>query len=433
MSNCSILPVHLRCEYFTNPIGIDVAHPRLSWELRATSQSVRGARQTAYRVLVATTPQKLQEGAPDLWDSGKVDSRAGAQVEYAGKRLDSNQRAYWKVQSWDEAARPSEWSDTAEWSVGLLGDGWARTLPGADSPKWIGADIGTPWNEREAPPSPVLRRDYELNGDVRRATVYATALGLYELHLNGQAVGDRVLAPEWTDYRRRLQYQAYDVTALLRRGANAIGAVLAPGWYAGRIGLAQLAQTGARRGIYGRHLRLFLSLHAELSDGSTVVIRSDPQWKYTLDGPIRGSDLLDGETVDARRNLPGWDSPGFDATGWRDVDHHESGPLLVSQPNEPIRITSEIRPVGIAEPKPGVYVVDVGQEIAGWMRAKLRGKAGDEIVLRHAEMLNPDGTIYRDNLRNPPISPFGAAQEDRYICRGDEAGEMFEPRFTYHG
>jgi alpha-L-rhamnosidase len=278
-------------------------------------------------------------------------------------------------------------------------------------------------------PAPLLRRTFELAGDqraVRHATLHVTALGLYELHINGRRVGDNLLAPEWTDYHRRVQYQTYEVTDLLKHGENAIAAILGDGWYAGEIGLIGADPDKRPRAIYGRLPKLLLQMEIEYADGQSQTIVSDGTWCGTLEGPIRTSDLLDGETYDGRREMPGWDTPGFDDSSWTPVRVFEPGKAkLVAQPNEPIRIVKELKPLSLTEPQPGVYVFDMGQNMVGWCRLKVRGAAGTTVTLRHAEVLNPDGTIYTANLR-------GAAQTDRYTLRGDDV-EVFEPHFTYHG
>jgi alpha-L-rhamnosidase len=245
------------------------------------------------------------------------------------------------------------------------------------------------------------------------------------LRLNGQRVGDHILAPEFTDYHTRTQYQAYDVTALLKPGANAIGALLGDGWYAGKIGLAEILIKQARN-IYGIHPRLLAQLEIELTNGQVERIVSDASWRVTREGPIRASDLLDGEIYDARRQLHGWDQPGFDDKGWAAADALFSvNTKLNAQPNEPIRVTRELKPIAVSEPKPGVYVFDLGQNMVGWCRLQVQGAAGTTIKLVHAEMLNEDGTVYTENLR-------AAQQTDQFILKGSGI-ETFEPHFTYHG
>ena len=227
----------------------------------------------------------------------------------------------------------------------------------------------------------MLRKAFTLGGPVRRATLYATARGVYELRLNGARVGDAVLAPEWTSYGKRIQYQAYDVTPMLRPGANALAALVGQGWYAGRIGRPGLF--GMRR-IYGAQPALLLRLEIVLAGGETVVLASDGTWRRGLRCPIVSADLLDGETYDARLDQPGWDSAGFDDSGWPAValDPQPGPAQLVWQRNEPVRVTAEVRPVRLTQPQPGTYLFDLGQNIAGWCRLRLRGSAGSPCTMK---------------------------------------------------
>lgn len=285
-------------------------------------------------------------------------------------------------------------------------------------------------------PATMLRREFRLSAPVTRAVVYASALGAFELRINGQRVGENLLAPEWTDYHRVVQYQAYDVTHLLREGDNAIGVLLGDGWYAGRIGLSFIVPNGPIRAIYGRQPRFLLRLEASLSDDIRSVIVSDASWRASHEGPIRSSDILDGEEFDARRVMPGWDRPGFNDASWPRaliLPPPQSGPSptarvnVVAQPNEPIRVVEELKPIAITQPSPGVYVFDFGQNMAGFCRLRTRGPAGSTVTLRHAEVLDPEGNIFTANLRT-------AAQTDRFTLAGAmDADEVFEPHFTYHG
>ncbi len=274
-------------------------------------------------------------------------------------------------------------------------------------------------------PAPMFRKAFAARSPVVRATLYVTALGLYEMRLNGRRVGDRLLAPEWTDYHTRVQYQTYDVTGQLRSGENVIGALVGDGWYAGRLGMSDTL-FGRLRAVYGRKPQLLAQLEIAYADGQTQFVGTDGSWVSTLEGPIRSADILDGEVYDARRETPGWDAPGFAAVGWKPVETQPAPSIaLVAQPNEPIRVIQPLKPVALTEPKPGVYIFDLGQNMVGWCRLKARGPAGTVVTLRYAEMLNDDGTLYTENLRS-------AAQTDRFILRG--AGEeVFEPHFTYHG
>lgn len=293
--------------------------------------------------------------------------------------------------------------ETGSWAKANLTDGDRKSHPehGAD-----------------ALPPIMLRREFDLARVPPRAVLFASALGAYEVRINGRRVGDHLLAPEWTDYRQRVQYQGYDVTSLLRPGRNAIGAMVGDGWHAGRIGLFP------GRGHYGRRPEFRAEMRAE--GAAEPLVLTDGAWGMTTDGPVRTSDILDGEAYDARHEIAAWDRPGFDDAAWKAVAvAHHPGLAMAGQPNEPIRITSDLRAVALSQPSHGVHVFDLGQNMVGWVRLKLQAPASTVIRLRHAEMLNDDGTIYTTNLR-------GAPQVDTYTCRGGGV-EVFEPHFTYHG
>lgn len=274
--------------------------------------------------------------------------------------------------------------------------------------------------------APKLRRDFLAGKPIARATLYAGALGLQEVRVNGARVGEDQLAPGWTDYAVRVPYLAYDVTKLMREGRNSISAQIADGWYAGRLGLSWLVPGGLPRAIYGRKPRFLAQLELEFADGTRGTLATDETWRSTLHGPVQVADLLDGETYDATAERPGFDEPGFDDSKMAAVECDPvPGPRLEFLACEPARIVQELRPVSIREPKPGVYVFDLGQNMVGWCRLKVRAPHGTEILLRHGEMAEPDGSIYTTNLRS-------ATQTDRYVAKGAE-GEVFEPRFTVHG
>ncbi len=339
----SVIPTYLRCEYLTSPLAVSTTSPRLSWVLQAADPAQRGLRQTAYQILVASTAEGLAADRPDLWDSGKVTSDRTNQIGYEGKPLRSGQPAWWQVRSWDENNDVSDWSEPATWAVGLV-------QPSDWQARWIGAptavDIASPG------PSPLMRKEFSVSGPVKRATAYASALGLYELHLNGQRVGDQVLAPEWTDYNKRVQYQAYDVTDLIRDGANAIGAMLAEGWYAGRIGLTHIVKDGPIRHIYGNRPKAARAAASRTGRWNCPDDHYGQQWKYTVEGPVRTADLLDGEVYDARREAAGWDAAGFDDAPWKPADVLDEIPArLVAQPNEPMRVR-HLKPASVSEPTP---------------------------------------------------------------------------------
>jgi len=419
----------LRCEYRVNPLGIDVAEPRLSWIIESEQ---RQQKQNAYQILVAGSQENLKAGRGDLWDSGKVDSDQTAHIVYKGKPLRSGVRCYWKVRVWDRDDNLSVWSKPAYWTMGLPDPKYRQA-------KWIGYDAALSPSDKEAqepnqanpkkaktgkdklvlPPPRYLRNVFWVYKPIRRATVYASALGLYELRINGQRVGEDYFTPGWTDYSKRVYYQTYDVADLLRKGSNAVGAIIADGWYAGYIGFGQ------KREHYGKDPRFFMQLEVEYADGTRQITVTDASWKATY-GPHLEADFLMGETYDARKEMPGWDRPGFNDSAWGDVVVTETIPgLLQSYPGVTVRKQLEIEPVKITEAKEGTFVFDLGQNFAGWARLQVKGQAGTKVVLRFAEVLNPDGTIYTTNLR-------AARCTDTYILKGNGT-EIWEPRFTYHG
>jgi alpha-L-rhamnosidase len=563
----------LRCEYLKDPAGVDASEPRLSWIIESHQ---RGQRQTAYQVLVASSPALLAEQHGDVWDSGKVASDETAHVIYAGPPLASRQACHWKVRAWDRDGKPSAWSKPARWEMGLLkpGDWSAKWISanlggdGADSlagAKWIwcpeaGVDLnkaapagdryfrclvrvpagakpvqarmlitvddqftlfvngkqvgqfaendgwkrpqsydllpylqagenvvavtGTNiasqagicakivvrfadgkrqtivsdrhwkaspvaadgWNSvgfndarwkdafeiaafglgvwgrsatsAAAEPVPILRKSFTMGGkSIASARLYATALGLYELRINGRRVGDHVVAPDWTDYRKRVRYQVYDVASLLKPGDNAVSALLANGWYSGHIGNGGFQ-------YFGKQPALLAQLEVTRADGSVERIVSDASWKVHA-SPIQSSDFMFGESYDATKELPGWDAPGLDDAVWPSATvRHDPPPRLEGQVMPPVRQTGELKPKSVSEPLPGHWTFDMGQNMVGVVRLKVSASAGTKLTLRHAEMLNPDGTIYTRNLR-------GAPSVDTYVCKG--GGETWQPNFTFHG
>ncbi len=587
----AVTPANLQCEDRVNPVGMDVVSPRLSWIL---SSGQRGEKQTAYQILVASSLDKLNTDAGDLWDSGKLISDASAQIVYEGKPLVTHQQCFWKIKAWDRDGKASGWSQPASWSMGLLHPAdWAaqwisdpiladpanrpmtpihcyrsELASRSDAVKWIVLDLGSSkrmdaldiiparpqgwhsdfrtalfplrfkveaadnrgfrnaqlvvdntskdfpnprnnscrfqfpamtaryvrltvtrlvcWDGQDygialgglavfdGPQSvaigaavecsdsieselwskqflvarksavalvdspaldagmadttkkftvsrvPMLRREFNLAGKVRRAMLSTSARGFYEVRINGQPISDELLTPGFTDYGARLQYHTHDVTSLLRQGTNAIAALLGYGWYAGHMNLFEM------RCIYGYFPQLLAQLDVELVDGTRVTLGTDGQWHSTLDGPVRWSDLLDGEGYDCRREMAGWDQPGFDDHAWQPAwsQPRDEVPLVWDR-CQPVRVIREFQPVAVKEVKPGVYVFDFGQEFTGWCRLKVDGPAGTHVRLRHAEMVSPDGNIDIESL-------MGTLQEDDYILDG-KGERTLEPHFTYHG
>jgi alpha-L-rhamnosidase len=575
----------LRCEYKTDPVGIDEVQPRLSWILEASKSKDRGLKQSAYQILVASSSGLLKSGKGDLWDTGRVASDQSLGIEYGGKSLSAAQDCFWSVRVWDQDGRPSTWSPAARWTMGLLkpsdwqaywigydgdatkedpksrqmkelltfkdtrwiwtgnakagnqpaGDAYFRKivdLPanrkitqatflvaaddgftlyinghdsgngsswrtpatldvtgrlqpgknafgfkvtnGGDQPspagllgrllilfetgapisipidatwrsttspgeRWKWADYDesswtasatiarygdTPWGEIKTEiaritPAPFFRKSFALDKPVKRAVLFASALGVYELHLNGKVLNQDVLSPGWTDYNKRVHYFGYDVTRQLSRGENVIGAILGDGWYAGFLAFS------GKRHYYGDKTRFLAHLRVDFTDGTTQIVGTDNSWKAAY-GPVREADMLMGCVYDARLELPGWDASGFGDAQWSPVVLDRSVKTkLEAHPGAPIRRIQQIPAQQISEPKPGVYVFNLGQNMVGWVRLKAKGSKGQQITVRHAEMLNPDGTLYTTNLR-------AAKATDVFHLDGGPA-RAYEPYFTFHG
>jgi alpha-L-rhamnosidase len=398
----------LRCEYLVDPRGIDELAPRLSWQLVSDR---RDARQVGYRVQVASTLAKLLAGVADRWDSGLVDGDQTTQVVYSGAPLRSRADCHWRVEITDETGAVVD-SAPAFWTMGLLQKtDWSARWIAAD-PEIIRRDPAAIASTLLEPGTPaVFRREFELPSAVAKATVYTTARGLFELSANGRRIGADLFAPEWTDYFTRIHYRSYDVTALLAPGRNSLDATLGDGWWSGYVGWQET------RGRYGSlENSLLVQLEVELADGTRLTLGTDGAWQCAT-GPILASDFMMGETYDARRAPRDWLSA-------REVAAPEVP--LVAQRGEPVAITSEITPVSVNEITPGVFIYDLGQNIAGFVRLRLRNlPAGTRLTLRHGERLCPDGTLYVENLRR-------AKATDVYIARGD-AEESYQPHFTFHG
>ncbi|MGI4790992.1 MAG: family 78 glycoside hydrolase catalytic domain [Janthinobacterium lividum] len=587
-----LFPQNLRCEYRINPLGIDAVLPRLSWTMTG---SRRRERQTAYQILVASSPQALAAGHADLWDSGRVTASQASPVVYGGKALTSRAQCHWKVRLWDHDGKPTEWSEPALCTIGLLHPAdwqghWIADAALADpanrprtpihcyfseivhtpnAAKWIVLDLGTSksfdgarlnpakpdgvsgdiatilypvrfrieaseqpdfqgaitvvdktgqdvkpprpgfydadlyrfpktmgryvrlavsrlslwdgndyalalghfqvfdgdtniavnapaqcsdsretsdWSKRfltdpqakvaysEKPailqtdmgginsPSrvPLLRREFQIKGSIRSATLYSTARGFYEARLNGAPVSEDRLSPGFTEYNREIEYLTYDVTPALRQGPNVLGMLLGYGWYASHMNLS------SNEYIYGYFPQFLGQLEIEYADGRREVISSDGEWKTSLDGPIRWSDLLDGEGYDCRREMPGWDRPAFDASSWKTAAVIPRDNTRLMWPKaQPVRLMQEITPVAVAQVAPGVYVFDLGQEIAGYCRLKVDGPADTRLTLRHAETRHADGSINLAFL-------IGTPAQENYILDG-HGMRTLEPHFTYHG
>ncbi len=398
---------HLRVEHFDNPLGLGARAPRFSWWMHGEG---RGLSQAEYQVQVARTADDLARGRRLVWDSTRVKSTESTYRSYEGPAVEPRQRYYWRVRVWDGAGRASAWSAPAWWEMGLL-------APSDWTSQWIEPD--PPDDPSMSQPSPMLRRAFALKGDVRSARIYVTSRGLYELSINGKRVGEDVLTPGWTSYATRLQYQTYDVSSLLRRGDNVIGALLGNGWYRGQIGFQK------HRNHYGNRLALIAQLDVTYADGTRETIGSDEKWKATT-GPIQLAEIYGGETYDARLEKAGWDAPGFDDASWKNVRAaNYPKDNLIAPEGPPVRRIEELTPIKILTSPSGQTIVDMGQNMVGWVRLSASGPAGTTVTLHHAEVLDQKGNFYTENLR-------AAAQQVAYTLKGG-GPEVFEPRFTFQG
>jgi alpha-L-rhamnosidase len=399
--------INLRTEYKTNPQGIDINKPRLSWEIISRD---RNTVQSAYQIKTALSEKNLESESNLIWNTGKVSSEQSVHIEYKGQELQSGQRIYWKVKVWDNKGRESEWSKTAFWEMGLLDKSdWKAS--------WIEPDIQE--DSTKSNPCPFLRKEFKAQKNIRAAKVYISSLGLYQLFLNGEKAGDQLFTPGWTSYKKRLQYQVYDVTNRLNNGRNAIGVILGDGWYRGFLAW------GGKKGYYGDKLALILQLEIIYEDGSKEIIITDKSWKAAT-GPILQSDIYNGEVYDARLEMDSWNESGFNDKNWNSVTERDySKEILIASEGVPVRITQILKPVKKFTTPGGDLVFDLGQNIVGWVQFKLRGETGTIIKLRHAEVLDKEGNFYTDNLR-------AARQEIQYTFKG-RGEETFEPHFTFQG
>ncbi|NOY58539.1 MAG: family 78 glycoside hydrolase catalytic domain [Calditrichaeota bacterium] len=423
----AIVVKELRCEYAINPIAVDVQQPRFSWILESP---LRGQKQTAFQVLVSGNKEKLKKENGDLWDSGKVVSDQTVNIRYAGAPLKSNQACYWKVRVWDKDGTPSKYSKPVAFSMALLRQNdWKA--------HWIGlAPVSDPNSAKgyysspsQQPPgkdsvhvdsrSTLLRKELAINKRVKNARVYVSGLGLYELHVNGEKVGDKVLTPAKTNYHEQVLYDTYDITKLLQKGTNAVGIMIGNGWFnpTKKWWDWHMQWFGAKRAI--------LQLHLAFEDGTSQIFASDGTWKASA-GAVVKSCIYDGEVYDANLEKPGWDQPGYDDSDWENASiANAPAGKMISQMMEPVKINATIKPVAMTKPKAGVVVYDMGQNFAGWAKISVRGDKGTKVVLQYAENLGDNGLI-------DPMTNNRAKATDVYILKGDGV-ENYEPHFTFHG
>src|SRR6266436_3378535 len=401
-----LLVKDLRCEYQVDPAGIDVRRPRLSWQLES---SERGVAQTSYEVRVAASGADLAKSKA-LWQSGKRASDTSVQVEYEGPALESARIYYWQVRVADNHGHLTAWSKAAHWEMGLL-------EPADWKGKWITPNLEE--DETKSNPAPMLRREFSVKKKVERARLYATAMGLYEMELNGKRVGDEYFTQGWTSYDFRYQYRTYDLTGMLRNGQNCLGAMLGDGWFRGRIAW------GGKRGLYGKKLALLAQLVIRYTDGTQETVTSDENWKAAT-GPVVWSDIYDGEEYDARQEQAGWSAAGFHDQDWKSVAPMDAPKAKIVEPEgPPVRKIDELKVRTVFQTPAGDTVLDMGQNMVGWVKFRVTAPAGTVIALRHAEVLDKSGNFYTANLRT-------AKETIRYTTRGG-GREVYEPHFTFQG
>lgn len=406
----------LRTEHLRDPLGIDVVRPRFSWSVNLTN---RGARQTAYQILAASSEKLLSQNRGDLWDSGKATSSDPLLIEYAGRPLVAGELCYWKVRIWDQEGAVSDWSPAAFWSMGLLKrSDWTA--------KWIGMPTT---NSSPAAPSPMLRKTFEVRKPVKRAMAYVCGLGYFEMLLNGTRVSDHVLQPTWTRYDLLADYVTFDVTTNLVRGRNAVGVQLGNGFYNQWARDAWNTSTAPWRAPP----QLILQLDVEYADGTRDRVVTDETWR-TSTGPIVLDAARMGEIYDARLEKPGWVMAGYDDSGWSGAVIREGVTNLLAPNSEPVRIVNTLRPVSIS-PVPGrtnTYLFDFGQNIAGWCRLSVQGPAGTAVRMVFGEETNRNGSVSQRRINVHVYSHKEFFQAETYILKGSGL-ETWEPRFTYHG
>ncbi len=399
----------LSCEHLDEAVGLGTTVPRLTWIL--ASEDTEQA-QTAYQVLVASSPELLSDKKADRWNSEKVESDESVLVEYDGESLSSRDRSWWKVRVWDKNGKASAWSEPGYFEIGLISEkDWEA--------KWITIDHCFSAGQH---PGLMFRKEFESEKQIESARLYISSLGVYEAEINGKKVGDQVLTPGWTSFTNRVQYQTYDVTSLVREGSNAIGVMLADGWY------RDFRQRWARRNddVGPQPLSLIANLEIMFTDGTVRILGSDESWKSSSEGPILYATIYNGETYDARLEKLGWSEAGYDDGDWGEslpIDHEDIS--IVAPASPAMRTLDILHPVDIFTTPEGDIVADMGQNMVGWIRLQVSAPAGTEVTLRHAEVLDKEGNFYTENLRD-------AKQSNTYICKGEDV-ETWEPRFTFQG
>jgi alpha-L-rhamnosidase len=411
--SAQVAVTNLRCEMRVNPLGIEAKQPRLSWQLQS---NLRNVVQTSYQVLVSSSAQNLQQNKADVWKSDVISSNQSLHVQYNGPALQPGKKYFWKVlvQTNKGAAQATQ---TAFFSTGLTASLWKA--------KWIGYDKASAWDsitQWSRLSARYLRKEFAGKPSVKRATAYIAGLGMYELYINGNKIGDQVLAPNPTDYRKTYFYNTHDVTTQIKAGNNAVAVVLGNGRF---FTMRQNYKTH-KHNTFG-FPKLLLQLEIEYTDGTTKIIVSDGSWKLNVDGPIRSNNEYDGEEYDARKEFNRWTNAGFNDSKWMQPELVEAPTgKLVAQTNEPMKVMQTIQPVSIKRTASGKYILDMGQNFAGWIKLQnINGKKGDKVTLRFAESLQANGEVFVANLRDAKVTNI-------YTLKGT-GNEAWQPSFVYNG
>ncbi|MGS2741641.1 family 78 glycoside hydrolase catalytic domain [Sinomicrobium sp. M5D2P17] len=402
LSHAQVQPEQLYCENRENPIGIDNVNPKFTWIL---SSPKRNEKQAAYQIQVSESDDFTSKV---IWDSEKVESGQSVRVAYAGPEVSSLKTYYWRVKVWNDKGKSSPWSLAAYWQMGIL-------HPSDWKAKWI--TMG--YEEDTLRESPAFRKAFSIQKKVKKATASITSHGLYEAFINGNKIGNAYLTPGWTSYNKRLQYQVYDITDMLKEGQNTIGALLGNGWYRGVLAW------GDNKNIYGSDLALLLQINITYADGTSETVGTGDDWK-THKSSILSSEIYDGEITDARKSLGDWKNVNYNDNKWSPaiVKNFDYDNLLATY-NEPVTRHETFTPVEMITTPQGDKVIDFGQNLVGWVQVNVRGNAGDSLIIDHAEVLDQNGNFYTENLR-------AAAQRNIYILNG-KGSENFEPHFTWQG
>jgi len=403
-----IILKNLTCEYKNNPLGLDANIPRFAWMIESINQ--KDIIQNSYQIKVSTIQNDLKTSNKLFWDSGKITTGQSIQIPFNGKKLSSKQRYFWQVKVWTNKGE-SEWSEINFWETGLL------------SPSdWVASWIETNLKEdiSKTQPTQYFRKEFKSNDNIISARAYITSHGLYEAFINGKRVGDALFTPGWTSYNKRLQYQVYDVTSLLKNGTNAIGVILGEGWYRGTLAWDN------NRNIYGSQLALLMQVEIKYASGKVETIVTDESWKSSK-GPILSSEIYNGEVYDARLEKKGWSDANFGDNDWKIVKNVSiSKDNLIGMDGPLVRRIDEIKPLKLIFTPKGDTVLDLGQNMTGWVKLKVKGNKGTKITIRHAEVLDKNGNFYTENLRK-------ANAQLEYILKGDGIEEIYEPHFTFMG